>query len=336
MVATCLRVIKQILHDKRSISMIFVVPLVITAFLFFLLGDGDVHLSLATNSQNPSVIKLLKKDADVTVVDDLKGIDENLKSGKYDAYIKYTDQGTELYFLEENSLYVNKVHDILKKTQEKLSPQSGVTTHYLYGNQLKTTFEKLTYALIAIVAFFLIFLISGIAFVREQVLGTLERILISPVSKLRLILGYTLGFSTFGIIQGTLLLLFSRFILNVPFEGNIVLMELTIILLSISAVSIGMFIAIFANTEFQMVQFIPIVIVPQILYSGIIAIRTLPFHIEKLQFIMPIYYGAQALKKVMVDGLTINSVILEWLALIVISLLFTLLNTFFLKKYRAL
>ena len=46
---------------------------------------------------------------------------------------------------------------------------------------------------------------------------------------------------------------------------------------------------------------------------------------------MPIYYGAQALKKVMVDGLTINSVILEWLALIVISLLFTLLNTFFLK-----
>ena len=71
--------------------MIFV-PLVITTFLFFLLGDSDVHLSLATNSQNPSVIKLLKKDADVTVVDDLKGIDENLKSGKYDAYIKYTDQ----------------------------------------------------------------------------------------------------------------------------------------------------------------------------------------------------------------------------------------------------
>lgn len=120
MLATCLRVIKQILHDKRSISMIFVVPLVITTFLFFLLGDSDVHLSLATNSQNPSVIKLLKKDADVTVVDDLKGIDENLKSGKYDAYIKYTDQGTELYFLEENSLYVNKVHDILKKNSGKI------------------------------------------------------------------------------------------------------------------------------------------------------------------------------------------------------------------------
>ena len=155
---------------------------------------------------------------------------------------------------------------------------------------------------------------------REQVLGTLERILISPVSKLRLILGYTLGFSAFGIIQGTLLLLFSRFILNVPFEGNFVLMELTIILLSISAVSIGMFIAIFANTEFQMVQFIPIVIVPQILYSGIIAIRTLPFHIENYNLLCQSIMERR-LKKVMVDGLTINSVILEWLALIVISLL---------------
>ena len=336
MVATCLRVIKQILHDKRSISMIFVVPVVITTFLFLLLGDSDVHLSLATNSQNPSVVTLLKKDADVTVVDDSKDIDDSLKSGKYDAYIKYTDQGTELYFLEENSLYVNKVHDILKKTQEKLSPQSKVTTHYLYGNQLKTTFEKLTYALIAIVAFFLIFLISGIAFVREQVLGTLERILINPVSKLRLILGYTLGFSIFGIVQGTLLLLFSRFVLNVEFKGSFPLMEMTIVLLSICAVSIGMFVAIFANTEFQMVQFIPLVIVPQILYSGIIAIRTLPFHLEKLQFLMPIYYGAQALKKVMVNGFTVTNIVQDWLALIVISLLFTFLNTFFLKKYRAL
>ncbi|WP_268733790.1 ABC transporter permease [Streptococcus gallolyticus] len=336
MVATCLRVIKQILHDKRSISMIFVVPLVITTFLFLLLGDSDVHLSLATNSQNPSVVTLLKKDADVTVVDDSEGIDDSLKSGKYDAYIKYTDQGTELYFLEENSLYVNKVHDILKKTQEKLSPQSKVSTHYLYGSRLKTTFEKLTYALIAIVAFFLIFLISGIAFVREQVLGTLERILISPVSKLRLILGYTLGFSIFGIVQGTLLLLFSRFVLNVNFKGSFPLMEMTIVLLSICAVSIGMFVAIFANTEFQMVQFIPLVIVPQILYSGIIAIRTLPLHLEKLQFLMPIYYGAQALKKVMVNGFTVTNIVQDWLALSVISLLFTLLNTFFLKKYRAL
>lgn len=336
MLATCLRVIKQILHDKRSISMIFIVPLIITTFLFLLLGDSDVNLSIATNSQNPTIVQLLKKEANVTVVDDLKDNDDSLKSGKYDAYIKYTDQGTEIYFLEENSLYGNKINSILQKIQEKVSSQSKVTTHYIYGEKLKTTFEKLTYALIAIVAFFLIFLISGIAFVREQVLGTLERILISPVSKLRLILGYTLGFSAFGIVQGTLLLLFTRFILNVPFEGNFALMELTIILLSISAVSIGMFIAIFANTEFQMVQFIPIVIVPQILYSGIISITTLPFHLEKLQFVMPIYYGAQALKKVMVNGLPINHVVSDWLALIIISLIFTFLNTFFLKKYRAL
>lgn len=336
MIATSIRVVKQIIHDKRSILMIFVVPLIITSFLYFLLGEGNTDLTISTNSQNSNIERLIKKKASYIKQNDLAEAKSMLKSGEIQAYIDFTTHGIDVYFLEENSLYSKQVHEILTDIQEKARPDSSINSMLIYGDKLKTNFEKLAYALIPIVAFFLIFLISGIAFVREQVLGTLERILINPVSKIKLVLGYTLGFSIFGILQGTLLLFFTKYILKVPFVGHLYFLEVIIICLSVSAVSIGMFVAIFANTEFQMVQFIPIVIIPQILYSGILPIDKLPFSLEKLRYIMPIYYGAQSFKKLSIDNFPFSSMILDLIALVVCSMIFTLLNTYFLKKYRAI
>jgi len=75
---------------------------------------------------------------------------------------------------------------------------------------------------------------------------------------------------------------------------------LIMILLAFTAVSTGTLISIFANNEFQVVQFIPIIIIPQIFFSGLIPIDTLPFHLEILSYIMPVYYGCTALHNVMV------------------------------------
>lgn len=332
--ATAIRVIKQIIRDRRSLLMIFIVPLLITTVLFFLLGDSDPKMSIATNSQLPQVTKSIEHHAELAHYKDLTHAKEALKDGRLQTYIDYTKSGVEVYFKEDNSLYSSKVHTILTESQEKLSPDSKITSHLLYGSNLDTNFEKLSYALIVVVAFFLIFLISGISFVREQVLGTLERILLSPVSKVRLVLGYTLGFSVFGIVQGNLLYAFTRVALDVPLKGSLLFTEFIIIILSLAAVSIGMFVAIFANTEFQMVQFIPIVIIPQILYSGILPIDGLPYHLENLKFIMPIYYGATALKKVAIDQMSFSAIGYDLLAMLIITLFFTGLNALFLIKYR--
>lgn len=63
--ATAIRVIKQIIRDRRSLLMIFIVPLLITTVLFFLLGDSDPKMSIATNSQLPQVTKSIEHHAEL-------------------------------------------------------------------------------------------------------------------------------------------------------------------------------------------------------------------------------------------------------------------------------
>ena len=131
---------------------------------------------------------------------------------------------------------------------------------------------------------------------------TLSRMLQSPLSKTSIIGGYLLGYGILSTLQSILLLIFSAYVLKLHFEGSILLCILIMTLLSFCAVSVGTLLSIFAKTQLQMIQFIPIVIVPQIFFSGLLPLDTIPFHIGKLSILFPVYYGCISLKKVIVYG----------------------------------
>ena len=106
------------------------------------------------------------------------------------------------------------------------------------------------------------------------------------------------------------------------------------ILLSMTAVCIGAFCSIYANNEFQMMQFIPMIVIPQIFFSGLISLDTIPYHLGVLAKIMPVYYACDALKAIIIKGATLSEVGMELLALLVFIGIFFVLNIFALKKYR--
>jgi ABC-2 type transport system permease protein len=106
------------------------------------------------------------------------------------------------------------------------------------------------------------------------------------------------------------------------------------ILMSMSAVCIGAFCSIFANNEFQIMQFIPVVIIPQIFFSGLISLDTLPYHLGILAKIMPVYYACDALKAITIKGQKLAEILPDVAALLIFIGLFFILNTFALKKYR--
>src|SRR5207248_10698179 len=123
---------------------------------------------------------------------------------------------------------------------------------------------------IGIFSFFFVFLLTSVAFLRERSQGTIERVMVSPLKRTELVMGYICGFMLFALIQSLLILLFVVFALRVHYSCNLTLVFLVAVLLTIGSVNLGIFLSTFAQNEFQVIQFIPLVFGIQVFLSGIL------------------------------------------------------------------
>ncbi|MGV8145667.1 MAG: ABC transporter permease [Alkaliphilus sp.] len=202
------------------------------------------------------------------------------------------------------------------------------------GIKNASAFNHMAPHLLAYLVFFFVFLISGIAFLRERINGTLERLFVSPVSEFEIVLGYFLGFGLFVTIQTVIIQAFLLFVLEVPNESHFLLMLLVNLLLVATALSIGILCSAFARTEFQLIQFIPLVIVPQIVLAGMFDIAHVPEFVMYFSKIMPLPYGSNALYQLMLHTTTIQEIIYDILILILFVLVFQGLATLIVRKHR--
>jgi ABC-2 type transport system permease protein len=157
-----------------------------------------------------------------------------------------------------------------------------------------------------------------VSFLRERTGGTLERLMATPVTRGEVVIGYTLGFGLFATIQVAVLMLWALGSLNVPafgplpsfsiglgvaVNGSPLLAFLVVVLLAVGAVSLGIFLSTFARTELQIIQFIPIVLAPQFLLSGVLfPVSTLPSILRPIVAIMPLNYAVDGLRQVFIRG----------------------------------
>ncbi|WP_125608305.1 ABC transporter permease [Lapidilactobacillus bayanensis] len=207
-------------------------------------------------------------------------------------------------------------------------------TKYLYGSQDSTYFDTLLPILMGFIVFFFVFLISGIALLRERTAGTLYRLLATPIKRSEIIAGYLLGYGAFAIVQTLMVVIFTIYVFNIQIIGNIGLVILINLLMAAVALAIGLFISTFANSEFQMMQFIPIVAIPQIFFSGIIALDTMPNWLQVIAHLMPLYYGANSMTAVIEKGATFSTIAPNLGVLAVMTIIFLILNNQTLKRYR--
>jgi ABC-2 type transport system permease protein len=158
-------------------------------------------------------------------------------------------------------------------------------------------------ALLATLILFFGFLLSGISFLRERSQGTRERLMASPVSRLDIVAGYLLGFLLFAMIQTLVLFFYTVYVLKVDFYGELWQIIIFQILIGILAVCLGIFISAFAKNEFQMVQFIPLIIVPQIFVCGLlIPVSQMPEYLQWLAKFLPLTYAVDGIRALMLQG----------------------------------
>jgi ABC-2 type transport system permease protein len=158
-------------------------------------------------------------------------------------------------------------------------------------------------AILATLILFFGFLLSGISFLRERSQGTRERLMASPVSRIDIIVGYLLGFLLFAMVQTLILFFYAVYVLEADFNGELWQIIVFQILISVLAVCLGIFISAFAKNEFQMVQFIPLLIVPQIFVCGLLfPVEQMPEYLQWLAKFLPLTYAVDGIRALMLYG----------------------------------
>ncbi len=328
------RIIRQTVNDKRSLGLILVVPIFLFTLIFFLLGDSDYKASIGEQGiAAPLIEKIKVEDVTVETMELLEG-KKAVEEKEIDALL-YKD-GNETILLMETSDAVKSgvIQKAIQNVMKVITPTAVMRTEFIFGENDDSMFNSLGYVLLGIISFFLIFIIAGISFVRERTNQTMERLMITPVKRWQVVLGYTLGFGVFATLQSIILLCYVKWVLQMTITGSMFAAGFVMILMSMTAVCIGAFCSIFANNEFQIMQFIPVVVIPQIFFSGLISLDTLPYHLGLLANVMPVYYACNALKDIIIKGADFSGVLPDVGALLIFISLFFVLNIFALKKYR--
>ena len=175
-----------------------------------------------------------------------------------------------------------------------------VLLRYMFNS--KEYFQELAPSLLAIFPLILMFLVTSITTLRERTSGTLERLMAAPMARLELIVGYALAFGLVALVQSLLATVVSV-LLGLDVGGIFGWVLVVAWADALLGVALGLLASAFARTEFQAIQFMPLVIFPQLLLCGLFVARdemaTLLYWIS---YAMPLTYAVEALQRLVEDG----------------------------------
>ncbi|MVU83083.1 ABC transporter permease [Nocardia sp. ET3-3] len=160
-------------------------------------------------------------------------------------------------------------------------------------------FDRIGITMLGILPFVVMFLITAIAMQRERVSGTLERLMTTPLAKLDLLAGYGTAFSIAATVQAGVACLVAFWLLGLNAAGSPALVVLIAVIDAVLGVALGLLASAFARTEFQAVQFMPVIVLPQFFLCGLLVPRgQLPGWLEAISNVLPLSYAVDALQQV--------------------------------------
>jgi ABC-2 type transport system permease protein len=333
------RVTAEIRRDRPSLALLFIMPLLITGLVTFILreaqtpvldavivaGEGPAGATMAGALGNA----IEAQGGDATTAPDEATARSMVEDGSASIAIvlpAILDGGSPVTVITDGldpTSEVGQVAALQKAVISATTAAGGITLptvdhETIYGSPNDDPVSPYAPALLAFFVYFFVYLLTGVSFLRERTGGTLERLMATPVSRGEIVTGYTLGFGVFALVQVALIMCWVlgtvevpaigplpsfAIGLGVPSNGSPLIAYLVVVLLAMGAVSLGIFLSTFAHTELQIIQFIPIVLVPQFLLSGILfPISSLPSIIQPFAVIMPVTYAVNGLRQVIIRG----------------------------------
>lgn len=164
------------------------------------------------------------------------------------------------------------------------------------------TFDRIGPALLALFPFTVMFLVTSVATLRERTSGTLERLLSMPLGRLDLLLGYGLAFGLVAVVQALLASALMIVLLGLDVAGPTWLLVVVAVVDAVLGCALGLFVSAFARTEFQAVQFLPAIVLPQFLLCGLLVPRDeMGAVLEAISNVLPLSYAVDAMQRITVE-----------------------------------
>jgi ABC-2 type transport system permease protein len=178
-------------------------------------------------------------------------------------------------------------------------PPLLLTLLYYMFEDTPRVFQGIALTMLGIFPFVIMFLITSIAMLRERTTGTLERLLTTPMSKLDLLFGYGVAFGVAAAVQASIASGVAYLFLDLDTQGNPGLVIAIAAANAVLGVALGLFCSAFARTEFQAVQFMPVVVIPQLLLCGLFVDRAnMAGWLQAISDVLPMTYAVEALGEV--------------------------------------
>jgi ABC-2 type transport system permease protein len=379
------RIAQGFRRDERTLGLMFVVPLVVTALLGWVLSEqvdevvdvgivnqageigdrivtalndaaadpeNDVAIAgtVATEAEGEAMVRDGRADLAIVIPADLL---ETVQAGERPTLVVITEGVDPAAEAGRFGTLQSVMADVARQLVPPGAPAPvlpQVERHTIYLTPDASQADVLAPIFLGFFGYFFVFLLTGVSFLRERIGGTLERLLATPVTRFEIVTGYSLGFGTFATIQVIALTLFILNSVDVPAIGPLppfsiglgvdaagspILAFVIALLLSLGAVNLGIFLSTFARTELQVIQFIPLVIVPQALLRGILwPTERLPDVLRAISNVLPLTYAVDGLREVMLKGsdLTSAAVQTDLAVLAGIAIFFVVLASLTIKR----
>jgi len=330
------RIVQQMKRDHRTLGLMMFAPLIVLSLMYLILDSAEQPINLAVIQAPDDYIQRLDRYNVIPVRYEPGDALAALRNGDVVA-IASLHRGQ--LAVEIDGSNPNKARQALMAlegamTKERVSrPDLKPRITYVYGYEDLSVFDNFGSVLLGFIIFFFVFLIAGISFLQERTNGTLEKLLSTPIRRWEIVIGYLLGFGFFATLQSFIITLFCMYVLKLILVGSFFLVVLIVLSAALMALTLGLALSTAAESEFQMMQFIPIVIVPQVFFSGLFDLSPV---MDMIGRAMPLYYVADALRMIMMKGGGIEDIYLPLCIMTGMSLFFILLNIRLLKKHRTI
>ena len=355
-IAIAKKVIKELLRDKRTLAMMFVAPVFIMWLMNLMFSASTtVNVKLATQDLPTGLITKMDEldHVDIETYQDLDQAKEALANEKVDAVISYKDGEYQVDYANTDASKTSMIRQVLRPSiasegtdqllsrikqdlpQLKLDAKAPeIKESYQYGDKNTGFFARMIPILIGFVVFFFVFLISGMALLKERTSGTLDRLLATPVKRSEIVYGYMLSYGIIAIFQTAVVVLAAIWLLDVEVVGNILNVIIVNVVLALVALAFGILLSTLAKSEFQMMQFIPLVIMPQLFFSGIIPLSSMGEWAPTVGKFLPLTYSGDAISQIILYGHNLGDILSNLGVLMIFLIILTILNIVGLRRYR--
>jgi ABC-2 type transport system permease protein len=160
----------------------------------------------------------------------------------------------------------------------------------------RIAFDEAGAPLLAFFPLTTVFLVTSIALLRERVTGTLERLLAGPLGRLELLGGYAIAFGLVATVQAALVSALTLGPLGLHVRGPVLLVVLLAVCVALLGTGLGLLASAYARSEFQVIQFFPVIILPQLLLCGLIVARQrMPAALHAISDVLPLSYAVDGM-----------------------------------------